>query len=278
MPDQAESLRELKRLIDTVSPEQMPEPEEFLSSLPTPTKFAAIAILVPDGTTGQLPPLQKWLPTLSNRRRPPTVWDQAATLSAATALPDGSDRIPLMIHTDSSAGPLMVLPRQPSPISLQARPVPDRIRFLRQIQKLFAGSTEIWITIPMSDFRAHLPLLHATDAALVLVPRHPDAVLKSYEAVKSVHLSGYFSPISLAEAPAVEDIISDHVIERVRTVAKQFLSLDLPPFGVVLSGIIPSSPTSREGQFPRKPGAVLAYDFLRAFAERVLYPAPEDRR
>lgn len=278
MPDQAESLRELKRLIDTVSPEQLPGPEEFLSAIPSPTKYAAIAILVPDVTGGRISPLQKWLPALSKRRRPPTVWDQAATLSAATTLPDGSDRLPLMIHTDSAAGPLMVLPRQPSPIALQARPVPERIRFLRQIQKLFASSSEIWITIPMAEFRAHLPLLHATDAALVLVPQHPDAVLKSYEAVKSVHLSGYFSPISLAEAPAGDEINSDHAVERVRTVAKQFLSLDLPPFGVVLSGIIQSSPISREGPFTRKPGVVLAYDFLHAFAERVLYPAPEDRR
>ncbi|MBP7633781.1 hypothetical protein KBA41_06400 [Candidatus Ozemobacteraceae bacterium] len=278
MPDQAESLRELKRLLDTVSPEQLPGPEEFLTSLPSPTKFSAIAILVPDGAGARIPPLQKWLPALSKRRRPPTVWDQAATLSAATPLPDGSDRLPLMIHTDSAAGPLIVLPRQPSPIALQARPVPDRIRFLRQIQKLFASSTEIWITIPMSEFRAHLPLLHATDAVLVLVPRHPDAVLKSYEAVKSVHLSGYFSPISLAETPAGDELISDHAVERVRTVAKQFLSLDLPPFGVVLSGIIQSSPTSREGPFQKKPGIVPMYDFLRAFAERVLYPAPEDRR
>lgn len=278
MPDQAASLRELKRYIDTVSPEQLPGPDEFLSSLPNPTKFAAIAVVIPDSSAGSLPTLQKWLPGVISRRRPPTVWDQASTLSATTPLPEGPDRVPLVVHTDSSAGPLMVLPRQISPIMLQSRPLPDRILFLRQLQKLFASSAEIWITIPMSDFRAHLPLLHATDATLVLVPRHSDAVLKSYEAVKSVHLSGYFSPISLAEAPGDDEIISDHAIERIRAVAKQFLSLDLPPFGMVLSGIIQGSPTLRDGQAAEKPKLVFAYDFLRAFAERVLYPAPEDRR
>lgn len=278
MPDQAASLRELKRFIDTVSPEQLPGPDEFLASLPAPTKFAAIAVVIPDSTGTSMPTLQKWLPGLISSRRPPTVWDQAATLSATTTLPDCPDMVPQMAHTDSSAGPLMVLPRQISPIMLQSRPVPDRIRFLRQVQKLFASTTEIWITIPMTDFHAHLPLLHATDAALILVPRHSEAVLKSYEAVKSVHLSGYFSPISLAEAPVDDEVISDPVIERIRAVAKQFLSLDLPPLGVVLSGITQGSPTKSEGVATEKPQVVFTYDFLRAFAERVLYPAPEDRR
>jgi len=278
MPDQASSLRELKRFIDHVSPEQLPGPEAFLTSLPSPTAFPAIALIVPDRVGSAIPPLQKWLPKLLPQRRPPTLWDQAATLSATTLLPDASDRTPLMVKIDSASGPLMALPRQIAPARLQMRPIQDRIRFLRQVQRLFAGSSEVWITIPMKDFRSHLSLVHATDAAIVLVPHAQDAVLRCYEAVKAVHLSGYFSPISLAEMPDGNGLNPDKPAERIRLVAKQFLSLDLPPLGMVLSGIIPSSPTNPNGQNHQKPSIVPMYDFLHAFAERILFPAPEDRQ
>ncbi|HNW36508.1 MAG TPA: hypothetical protein PKM25_16340 [Candidatus Ozemobacteraceae bacterium] len=278
MSDQASSLRELKRFIDHVSPEQLPGPEAFLASLPSPTAFATIALIVPDRVGTAIPPLQKWLPPLLPQRRRPTLWDQAGTLSVTTALPDTSDKTPLMLKIDSAIGPLMTLPKQISPTKLQTRPTPDQIRFLRQVQRLFAGSSEVWITIPMKDFRSHLPLIHATDAAIVLVPHAHDAVLRSYEAVKAVHLSGYFSPISLAEMPSGNDLSADQPIERIRLVAKQFLSLDLPPLGMVLSGITPSSPTNPNGQTPQKPSVVPMYDFLHAFAERILFPAPEDRQ
>ncbi|HOY67072.1 MAG TPA: hypothetical protein PLP29_09295 [Candidatus Ozemobacteraceae bacterium] len=278
MPDQAASLRELKRFIDTVAPEPLPGPEAFLAALPTPTPFFTVAVVVPDNIAPSILPLQKWIRVIPGRgRRLPTVWDQGGTLSASIVLPDAGAGVPQVVRVESPVGAVTVLPRQIQPTTLQRRPIPDRIRFLRHLQKLFGHTEELWISIPMTEFRSHLPLLHATDAAAVLVPQHPDAVLRCYEAVKAVHLSGYFSPICLAEVPDEQAPEADRPADRIRLVAKRFLSLDLAPPGMVLSGVTSRFPHNREGHPAPTPGIVHAYDFLRVVSDRILYPAPEDR-
>lgn len=278
MPDQAASLRELKRFIDTVAPEPLPGPDAFLAALPSPCPFYTVAVVVPDNISPSILPLQKWIRVFSSRGpRIPTIWDQGGTLSATVQLPDTPPGTPQVVRVESPFGPVTVLPRQATPTTIQRRPIPDRIRFLRHLQKLFGRIGELLVSIPMTEFRSHLPLLHATDAVAVLVPQHPDAVLRCYEAVKAVHLSGYFSPICLAEVPDEQAPGADRPAERIRLVAKQFLSLDLAPPGMVLSGVTSHFPHGREGHPAPTPGIVHAYDFLRVVSDRILYPAPEDR-
>jgi hypothetical protein len=277
--DQATALRELKRRFETEQADGVLNRDEFLAHLPRPTPFLTVALIIPTKLGPLLPPLQHWALQLLGGNPRACAWDQGGLLAAGTALmgsPEGTG--PVLQSVETSQGPLLVLPRWGDLPSLTRRPEADRLRFVRHLVRHVSPLAECWITLPAEDLPAMQAILHATDGACIVVPEHPEAVLRGYEAAKSVHLSGYFAPISLLPFYSDRPPIEGSIERRIRAVAKQFLSLDLLPAGMVLSGNTFVPPLETEHLRSRMTAAGMeARDFLYSLAERLAYPMPGER-
>ncbi len=274
--DQASALRQLKKLRDSLSPDSLPTPADLLASLPRPSGFPAIALVLPEHQGIEIPPMQTWAHTLLGDVRRTCLWDQGGLITLISPSGIQEPFTPTQATVESPGGPLLVLPRIPGLPHLPSRPEPDRIRFVRHLVRSLSNCGELWVTLRAAELALSQAILHATDLACILVPRHPDAILRSYEAVKAIHLSGYFSTFALIGLDAGEPEGNDPLVERITTVAKQFLSLDLVPAGMVLSGR-----PSKNGINTQLRGLIghldaSSCDFLWFLTERLLNPIPGD--
>lgn len=290
MHDQASSLRQLKKLRDSEAQESLPGKKEFLEGLPRPTRFPAIALIVPDHLDGEIPPLQAWVSCLAESSGRTCLWDQAGLQSGLTSLPSGDHifdhAFPTLTTIETDGGPFLILPRITEFSLLTQRPETNRLKFARNLFRTIGSVSELWITLRASELPNSQAILHATDLACILVPDHPDAVLRSYEAVKSIRLSGYFGNFGLIPLNHEGAGQRHDTVERVKSVAKQFLSLDLLHTGVVLLGQgneLSGKVSVKSSVNPILRGAVGAInmksaDFQFLLTERLLFPVPGDVR
>lgn len=276
MPDQAAALRQLKKRVDEAKGESLVTRDEFLAAVPRPTPFTSIGLLVPDRLGTKLPPLQHWFSGVASPIQKVCVWDQGGLLAAGTTLAgDYENSLPMMQTVESAHGPITVLPRFAGLELLIRQPASEKFRFIRHLIRNLGSLTEFWITLQAREKESIAPFLPAADGFCVLVPDHPSSLLPGYEAVKGIHLSGSFAPIGLLTFVSDETTTEEPISQRIQGVAKQFLGLDLPEAGMVLSGrhLVPSEEAAR---FRRILGAIAPeqHDFFFTFAERLLFPLP----
>lgn len=184
-------------------------------------------------------------------------------------------RYPVPIRIEAGLTPLTIMPYQPDFSSLVDKPENLRIDFLRHLIRSLKSSSEVWISINARDVKKYQTILHASDAVCVMVPQHPDALFKCYEIVKSIHLSGYFSPIGLLDFTQEKAAPMESSSSKIKIVAKQFLALDLVASGMVLSNCTYIPPETDAGLRGRI--AVVdegSRDFLYCLSENLIYLIP----
>lgn len=275
MNDQASSLRRLKAIVDQTRAEEQ-NPEEFLSEIVRPCPFASVALIWPDMPSSAFPPITSWISALMQFSPRGCFWDQAAII------PDGSLprtqiklKFPVPVRIESGLTPLTILPHQPDFCGLATKSVPSRIEFLRHLNRSLKSYSEVWISIKASELAHSSSILHSTDAVCIVVPPNQDSVIKCYETVKSVHLSGYFSPIGLLDFSTTNSAAGECSSRKIKIVAKQFLALDLVTSGMVLSNSTYIPPESEAGLRGRIASTdVSSRDFLYCLSESLIYLIP----
>jgi hypothetical protein len=284
--DQAAALRQLKKKIDSSEKDPPQSREEFLETIRRPAGFTSVIMILPSQMEADFPPLQNWVGNLISSHHSSLIWDQSGLMSVGLLnsfeegynTPEGID-LPAARHLESSLGPLRIIPRFQEFKSLLHQPQERRIRFTRSLIRQVGTIDQLWVTVNSSELGASQSILHAADLACILVPDREDSVIKSYEAVKSIHLSGYFSPIGLLSFASESPTNIESVVSRIKSVAKHFLSLDLVGAGMVLSDNTYIPPFSKPDLKSRIDSLEdSSRDFMYFFAERLLYPMPGDLR
>lgn len=276
MNDQATSLRKLKQMVDLSSGSQEETPEQFLTGITRPSPFSSVALIIPDMPDVSFPPVNSWISGLMNHSPRACFWDQAE-LTAKGSIPQTQVRLryPVPVRLDSGLTPLTILPHQPDFTGLSSKPVGERIDFLHHLSRCLKNSSELWISIKASELARNNAILHSTDAVCIMVPNHPDAIFKCYETVKSVHLSGYFSPIGLLDFSPARSALEENSSKKIKIVAKQFLALDLVTSGMVLSNCTYIPPENEAGLRGRITAVEEgSRDFLYCLSESLIYLIP----
>ncbi|EKD81759.1 MAG: hypothetical protein ACD_39C01654G0001 [uncultured bacterium] len=184
-------------------------------------------------------------------------------------------RYPVPIRIESGLTPLSIMPHQPDFISLVDKPENLRIDFLRHLIRSLKNSSEVWVSINARELKRYNTVLHSSDAVCIMVPQHPDALFKCYEIVKSIHLSGYFSPIGLLDFVDEKSAPLESSSSKIKIVAKQFLALDLVASGMVLSNctyIPPETDAGLRGRIAAVDEG--SRDFLYCLSENLIYLIP----
>lgn len=276
MQDQASALRQLKKLRDSLATDPLPTPAELLASLPRPSGFPAIALILPDHRGLDIPPLQSWAHSLLGDSPRACIWDQGGLFSLLSPAAVQEPFAAVQTTVETARGPIQVVPRLPGLPHLASRPEADRVRFIRSLVRSLGTISELWVSLRAAELAHSQAILHATDLACIVVPRHPDAILRSYEAVKAIHLSGYFSTFGLIGLEAGEADSTQNLVDRITAVARQFLSLDLAPAGMVPSVQIPENSINTQLRGLVGGIDVKSTEFLYFLAERLLHPIPGD--
>lgn len=282
--DQAAALRQLKKRLESSESEPVLSKDEFLETVKRPSGFTSTMMILPSQAEAGFPPLQNWVWNLLSIDTSPIVWDQSGLLSlgllnqSEEVFPgDNSSDFPRLRQVETPQGPFRIIPRIQELRQLSFRPEAVKIKFLRTLIRQLGSATELWVTVNSSELESCQAILHATDMACILVPDREDSVIRSYEAVKSIHLSGYFSPIGLLSFASENPTNSESVVTRIKSVAKHFLSLDLVGAGMVLSDNSFFPPFSNSDLKSRIDSLEdSSRDFMYFLAERLLYPMPGD--
>lgn len=277
MNDQAASLRKLKQLVDQTPSQSGPETSEsFLAQITRPSPFSSVALIIPDMPDSEFPPVTSWISGIMQYSPRACFWDQAGMISKES-IPQTQIRLryPVPVRINAGLTPLTILPQQPCFQELNKKPEEERINFLRHVIRSLKNSSEVWISIKANELTAYSSILHATDAVCIMAPQHPDAILRCYETVKSIHLSGYFSPIGLLDFAGVKSAPQENSSSRIKIVAKQFLALDLVTAGMVLSNCTYLPPENETGLRGRISAVETgSRDFLYCLSEGLVYLIP----
>ncbi len=276
MNDQAASLRKLKQLADMASEVQFIDPETFLSQVPRPSPFTAIAMVFPDEIVTQLPTTLEWVSGLMQFSPRACLWDQAGIVPT-TRIPTTQIKLkyPTPVRIESGLTPLSILPQIRDFQKVCKESEVTRISFLQHLIRCLKSSSEVWITIKASQLSQYNSILHSTDAACLIIPQHNDSIIRGYETVKNIHLSGYFSPIGLLDIAPFKPPQNQRLSQRIKIVAKQFLALDLVPAGVVLSNCTYIPPDSQPCLRSRLTATdANSRDFLYCLSESLIYQLP----
>lgn len=277
MPDQASALRQLKELRDRQTSDQTPSSESYLATLPSATPFTTILLLMPEEQGANLPPLQKWLPRFFQNPRKSCLWDEGGFLPARLALSEqpGTNLLSPMQQLETPHGPIWVIPRFGRLDTLTVTSEADRIRFLRQAHQSLSSLQELWITLSSRDIQYSHPIVAAADLAGIILPFHPNSLLRGYEIVKTLHLAGFRNPIGLLTEQEGAGQSSEHLFQRLQATAKRFLAIDLQFGGVV------HSQNHTETEIPATPLQAMISSlspvkrtFLTRFADHLLFPHP----
>lgn len=275
MNDQAASLRKLKQMVDKAQP-QKESIEDFLKSIVRPSPFCSVAIVVPDAIIRNINNVKNWMSSVMDSSPRACFWDQAQLidLDEVSNIPF-SGKYPTTVKIESAFAPLNILPFQKEHDEIAKMNTVNKISYLRHLIRNLQQFTEVWISIKASQLLKYYPVLHATDSLCLIVPNHLDSILGCYETVKSIHLSGYFSPLGLLDYSDSEHISPERSSGRIKTVAKQFLALDLVDAGVVLSNDRWFPPESQNSLRARLSAIERdSRDFLYFMSESILYQIP----
>lgn len=276
MGDQATSLRKLKQMMDQSLAPAQTNPEQFLAEIVRPSPFSSVALIVPDMPDADFPPVSSWISGIMQYSPRACFWDQAE-LMPKSSIPQTQIKLryPVPVRLESGLTPLTILPYQPDFVDLAGKPVHERIDFLRHLTRSLKNSSEMWVSIKASELARNSAILHSTDAVCIMVPNHPDSIFKCYETVKSVHLSGYFSPIGLLDFAPAKSALEENSSKKIKIVAKQFLALDLVTSGMVLSNCT-YIPPEKEAGLRGRISAVEegSRDFLYCLSESLIYLIP----
>ncbi len=277
MNDQASSLRRLKQLADQSLAQSTPETaESFLSEVARPSPFAAVALIIPDMPGAQFPPVTSWVSGIMQFSPRACFWDQAGMIDKIS-IPQTQIRLryPVPVRINAGLTPLTILPQQQDFSDLPHKAEEERFGFLRHVIRSLKSSSEVWISIRADELQSCASILHATDAVCIMVPPHPEAILRCYETVKSIHLSGYFSPIGLLDFINPKSAPQESSSNRIKIVAKQFLALDLVTAGMVLSNCT-YLPPENEPSLRSRISAIESdsKDFLYCLSEGLIYQLP----
>jgi len=276
MNDQAATLRKLKEMVDRSNPPAPINGETFLSQIIRPSPFATVALIVPDIADASFPPATSWISGLMKYSPRACFWDQAALINPET-LPKTQIKLryPVPIRIESGLTPLTIMPFQPDFVDITEQPEHSRIDFLRHLIRSLKSSSEVWISLNARDLKRYNSVLHATDAVCIMVPQHSDSLFKCYETVKSIHLSGYFSPIGMLDFMQGKSPPAESSSSKIKIVAKQFLALDLVTSGMVLSNstfIPPENDAGLRGRISAVEEG--SRDFLYCLSENLIYLIP----
>lgn len=275
MNDQASSLRLLKAMVDKHQPEPA-APEDFLQEIVRPAPFTSVALIWPDDLIADFRHTTGWISALMQSSSRACFWDQAKMMPE-NAIPRTQIRLkhPTPVRIEAGMTPLSVMPSQPVFPEIYKAESKEKIDFLRHIIRSLKAASEVWISIKASELPQYHSILHATDAACIIIPQRSESMLRCYEIVKSIHLSGYFSPLGLLDFQHPEQHTGESVSNRIKIVAKQFLALDLVPAGMVLSNCTVTPPSSDINLRARLLSVESASkDFLYCLSEGLLYPIP----
>lgn len=275
MNDQASSLRLLKAMVDQNQPEH-PTPEDFLQEVTRPAPFTSVALIWPDDLIADFRQTTDWVSSLMQSSPRACFWDQAKMLPENT-IPRTQIRLkyPTPVRIEAGMTPLSVMPSQPSFPEICKADNKEKIDFLRHITRSLKPASEVWISIKASELAQHHSILHATDAACIIIPQRSESMLRCYEIVKSIHLSGYFSPLGLLDFQHPDQHTGESASNRIKIVAKQFLALDLVPAGMVRSNctvVPPDSDINLRARLLSVDSA--SRDFLYCLSEGLLYQIP----
>ncbi|PKL50786.1 MAG: hypothetical protein CVV42_01925 [Candidatus Riflebacteria bacterium HGW-Riflebacteria-2] len=276
MNDQAATLRKLKEMVDRSSPPTPINGETFLSQIIRPSPFATIALIIPDIADIEFPPASSWISGLMQFSPRACFWDQGALIDPET-LPKTQIKLryPVPVRIESGLTPLAIMPFQPDFVDITDKPEQARIDFLRHLVRSLKNSSEVWISLNARDIKKYNSVLHATDAVCIMVPQHADSLFKCYEIVKSIHLSGYFSPIGMLDFIHEKSAPIESSSSKIKIVAKQFLALDLVASGMVLSNctyIPPENDAGLRGRISAVEEG--SRDFLYCLSENLIYLIP----
>lgn len=277
MNDQASSLRKLKQLADQSLAQTAPETaESFLSGISRPSPFSSVALIIPDMPGVKFPPVTSWISGIMQFSPRACFWDQAAMIDKVS-IPQTQIRLryPVPVRINAGLTPLTILPQQQDFPDLAHKPTDEKFGFLRHVIRSLKNSSEIWVSIRADELNSCSAILQATDAVCIMVPPHPEAILRCYETVKSIHLSGYFSPIGLLDFIDPKSAPQESSSNRIKIVAKQFLALDLVTAGMVLSNCT-YLPPENEPNLRSRISAVESdsKDFLYCLSEGLIYQLP----
>lgn len=276
MVDQASSLRKLKQMVDQAEVVHHIDAEGFLNQIPRPSPFTSIALIYPDNLSPNLPPVLDWIAGMMQYSPRACYWDQAALIPPGK-IPRTQIRLKHVtpVRIESGLTPLTILPPIENFVDICQSEEYQRIGFLQHLTRSLKNSSEVWISIKASELTRYNSILHSTDAVCIMIPQHPEAILRCYETVKSVHLSGYFSPVGLLDFAPIKPASDERLSKRIKIVAKQFLALDLVPAGMVLSNctFIPpeTQPSLRSRLLAVEDGS---RDFLYCLSESLIYQLP----
>ena len=276
MNDQAASLRKLKQMVDQSSSPTQEGGESFLSQIMRPSPFSATALVIPDIPGVQFPPVTSWISGIMQHSPRACFWDQAGMIEK-NSIPKTQIRLryPVPVRIESGLTPLTILPQQEEFLDMPQKTESEKIHFLQHLTRSLKNSSEVWISIGAKELMANSAILHATDAVCVMVPPHPDAILRCYEVVKNIHLSGYFSPVGLLDFSPTNHAPGENLSVRIKNVAKQFLALDLVAAGMVLSNCTYIPPENEAGLRGRISSIETgSRDFLYCLSENLIYLLP----
>jgi hypothetical protein len=276
MIDQASSLRKLKQMVDQAGVVHHLDAEGFLNQIPRPSPFISIALIFPDNICQDIPPVLDWITGLMQFSPRSCFWDQAGLIPPGK-IPQTQIKLKYStpVRIESGLTPMTVLPPVAEFHDICKSPEHSRIGFLQHLIRSLKNSSEVWISLKASELTRYNSILHSTDAVCIMIPQHPDSILRCYETVKSVHLSGYFSPVGLLDFSPIKPSSDERLSKRIKIVAKQFLALDLVPAGMVLSNCTFIPPETQ----PSLRSRLLAVedcsrDFLYCLSESLIYQLP----
>ncbi|MBI3038740.1 hypothetical protein HYY75_06800 [bacterium] len=278
MNDQAYSLRQLKRQIEDKNKNTPILPESFLSNISRPTHFSTVLLFNLDKINKTIPPIQQWFSRFLQDPRQTILWDQGGLLSVNSFHREDMDERQFYLESLEFMGSqLWVIPRMTQFLNYFYCDENEKIKFLKSFFVSLNQAKELWITLNFSEFSFSQAIVHSADLISILVPDYPDSILRCYEAVKSIRLSGFFSPICLIIERPQNGVPFTTVFERINSVSNKFLSLDLGLGGELE---ICNPATHETSELPirsiMKSQSQELKDFMFSFAERFLYPAPGD--
>lgn len=260
MRDQAESLRELKANYDReLAKNRLESPQDFLAKIKRPSPFTAcVMIYQNDLHQAKYGDIYKWLPKICKSPDSVYLWDQANIMST-------------MGEAASKSFPVME--KQPALQDLPTKSDAEKFSFIRNISDTLDKHNEIWITINSNELSNYSYLLKAADSICVMIPEHSEATVKSYELIKKLYSLGIETKIKLLEFSLKVFSAEASISNKIKSVAKQFLGIDLLPIGVVLSNS-KYIPQINEGgsEVINTSADLVCGDFMYFFSESIVYP------
>ncbi|MBF0544436.1 MAG: hypothetical protein HQM08_08380 [Candidatus Riflebacteria bacterium] len=210
--------------------------ESFLAGLPRPTPFTTFLLLVPEKLKylnsrvelffNNIVPLENSIAIIDQKRLFSTSGINYLKIKVINAFED---------HEIGEKMKVRLIPKICDLEEIYSYPVQKRVDLARDLFSHLNFLDEFWITLPQNEISVENPFIQSADFACVLISEKLEEIVYSYELIKSLHRSGFFSPFIIFCANSNEIQHGERVFERLQGVARQFLSLDLLYGGMLIS-------------------------------------------